>query len=449
MKNIWTEQNEEEKKEMENFCENYKDFLSVNKTERECTSFAIKEAEKRGFSDLKNYIKTNKKLKPGDKVFLSNMGKSIALFVIGKRPLEDGMRINGSHIDSPRLDLKISPLYESQGFCMMDTHYYGGIKKYQWTALPLALHGVIFKKDGKKIDFVFGEDDAVVGIPDILPHLERDDKKDIKGEDLNIIVGNTPDKKAKEKKFKNFILNILKEKGIEEEDFWSAEIEAVPSGKAKDFGLDRSMIIGYGQDDRVCSYANLRAILETENPEFTSVCLLMDKEEIGSVGATGMGSQFLESAVAEILNLCDNYSELKLKRALRNSCCLSSDVTAAVDPNFTAPFNPQTDAQFAGGISLQKYTGHGGKFSASEANAEFIAKLRKLLNDKKIAFNLSEMGKVDQGGGGTIAYLLAKYGMDVIDAGVPVLSMHAPFEITSKIDIFETFKCYKEFFLMD
>ena len=452
MKNIWTEYKDEKKrKQVEDFCTNYKNFLSNNKTERECTQFAIAEAQKKGFVNLVDVIKQNKKLKPGDKVFLSNMDKSIALFVIGKKPLEEGMRIVGAHIDSPRLDLKIKPLYESQGFCMLDTHYYGGIKKYQWTALPLAMHGVIVKKDGSKVNYVFGEDDeAVLGISDILPHLEKTpDKKDIKGEDLNVIAGNIPDDEAKEGKFKSFVLKVLKEKGIEEQDFYSAEFEIVPAGKAKDFGLDRSMIFGYGQDDKVCAFEALKALLETKNPTYTSVCLLMDKEEIGSQGATGMAGQFFENAVAEVLNLCGDYSELKVRRALKNSLCLSSDVTAAVDPNYVAPFCTEIDAHFAGGISFQKYTGHGGKYSSSEANAEFVAKLRKLLDDQKIFYQFTEMGKVDEGGGGTIAMFLAKYGMEVIDAGTCVLNMHAPWEISSKVDIFESFRCYKAFFVLD
>lgn len=452
MKNIWTEyKTEEQRQQIEELATEYKNFLSNNKTERECTQFAISQAEKAGFVDAKKLIASGKKLTPGDKVFFVNMNKSIALFVVGQKNTEEGMRVVGAHIDSPRLDLKIKPFYESQGFCMLDTHYYGGIKKYQWTALPLAMHGVVVKKDGSTLNFVFGEDDeAVLGISDILPHLQKtQDKKDIKGEDLNVIAGNIPDDKAKENKFKTFVLNILKEKGIEEEDFYSAELEIVPAGKAKDFGLDRSMIFGYGQDDKICAFEALKAITQIEKPMHTSVCLLMDKEEIGSNGATGMESQFFENCVAEFLNLCGNYSELKVRRALKNSFCLSSDVTAAMDPNYMAPFNSETDAMLSGGISFQKYTGYGGKYSASDANAEFVAKLRQLLDDKKIFGQFCEMGKVDEGGGGTIAMFLAKYGMEVIDAGNAILNMHAPWEISSKVDIFESFRCYKEFFLMD
>lgn len=443
---LWEKYQGEKSADMQKFCGEYKDFLSNNKTERECTKFAVLSAEKKGFKNLNDLKSKGKKLKAGDKVYAVNMDKSVALFVIGKTPMEKGLNIVAAHIDSPRLDLKAKPLYESQGFCMFDTHYYGGIKKYQWTACPLALHGVICKKDGKKIDFVYGEDDCVVGISDLLPHLERDDKKDIKGEDLNLIVGNTPDTKAKEAKFKNFVLNILKEKGIEEEDFFSAEIEVVPSGKAKEFGLDKSMIMGYGQDDRVCAYTGLMALLETEKPEKTICNLLVDKEEIGSVGATGMHSKWFENTVAEVMNLCGEYDELNLRRAMQNSNVLSSDVTAAVDPNFVAPFNSETDAHFAKGISFNKFTGSGGKYGANDANPEFIAQLRNCLDKEDVTYQATEMGKVDQGGGGTIAYIMAKFGMNVIDAGVPVLNMHAPWEITSKVDVYETFRAYKAFY---
>ena len=448
--NLWENYENEKGKEVEDFCKSYKEFLSNNKTERECTNFAVKMAEKNGFKPLHKLIKENKKLKAGDKVYAVNMDKNVVLFVIGKKPFSDGLNIVGAHIDSPRLDLKAKPLYESQGFCMLDTHYYGGIKKYQWTACPLALHGVIVKKDGTKHDFVVGEDDdSVVGISDLLPHLERGEKKEnVKGEDLNIIAGNKPDTKAKESKFKTFILNVLKEKGIEEEDFFSAEIEAVPAGKARDFGLDKSMIMGYGQDDRVCAYTTLRAIMETKTPENTAVCLLVDKEEIGSVGATGIHSKYFENTVAEVMNLCGQYTELNLRRALQNSNMLSSDVTAGVDPNYLAVFNPETDAHLAKGISFNKFTGSYGKAGANDANPEFIAKLRNCLDKAKVCYQATEMGKVDQGGGGTIAYIMAKFGMNVIDAGVPVLNMHAPWEITSKVDIYEAFRCYVEFFKM-
>ena len=447
--NLWETYSAKEKKLIYDFAENYREFISNNKTERECAKFAVSEAEKHGFKPLSEYIKSNKKLKTGDKVYAVNMNKSIVMFTIGKRPIEDGLLIVGAHIDSPRLDIKQKPIYESQGFCMLDTHYYGGIKKYQWTALPLAVHGVICKKDGSKHEVVFGEGDTVLGISDLLPHLDKkDDKKDFSGEDLNLVAGNTPDSSVEKDYFKTFVTNLLKEKGIEEDDLLSAELEVVPSGKAKNFGLDGSMVMGYGQDDRVCAYTGMQALFETKNPEFTCVNLLVDKEEIGSVGATGMHSKFFENTVAEVMNLMGEYSELKLRRALQNSNTLSSDVTAAVDPNFSAPFNVATDAHFAKGISFNKFTGHRGKYEANDANPEFIAKLRNCLDAAKVNYQITEMGKVDQGGGGTIAYIMANYGMNVIDAGVPVLNMHAPWELTSKADIYEAYKCYKAFFAL-
>ena len=333
---------------------------------------------------------------------------------------------------------------------MVDTHYYGGIKKYQWTCLPLAIHGVIFRKDGSKVEVVFGEnDDNSVAISDLLPHLDKDAAKEIKGEDLNLLAGNKADKDAKDNKFKAFILNILKEKNISEDDFFSAELEVVPSGRARDCGIDKSMIIGYGHDDRVCAFANLKALFETENPEYSVMSLLVDKEEIGSVGATGMHSQAFENSVAEIMNLCGQYNELALRRAFNRSNCISSDVTAAVDPNYPAPFNVATDAHFAKGISFNKFTGARGKSGANDANPEFIATLRDCLDKNNVTYQATEMGKVDQGGGGTIAYIMAKHGMNVIDAGVPVLNMHSPWEIISKADLFETYKCYKAFYKMD
>ncbi len=448
--NLWETYSDEEKQKIMAFCEEYRKFLSACKTERETINYAIKEAEKNHFVSLDEIIEKNKKLKPGDKIYVVNMNKNLILFIVGKQPIENGLNIIGSHVDSPRLDLKGKPLFESEGFCMLDTHYYGGIKKYQWIALPLALHGVICKKDGSKKDFVFGEgDDPVLGISDLLPHLDKDDKKDIKGEDLNVIAGNTADTKTKKNTFNSFIYNILKSYNINEDDLFSAEIEVVPAGEAKNFGLDSSMIMGYGQDDKVCSYASLKAIFEIENPKLSSVCLLIDKEEIGSVGATGMHSKFFENTIAEIMNVLGEFSELKLRRALKNSQMLSSDVTAAVDPNYITPFNLETDAHFAKGISFNKFTGSKGKYGANDANPEYISKLRKNLDDAKVVYQATEMGKVDQGGGGTIAYIMANYGMNVIDAGVPVLNMHAPWEITSKADIFETYKCYKVFYLMD
>ena len=446
--NLWEKYNEN-RAEVEDFCNGYKDFLSNCKTERECIRTAVQEAEKNGFKNLEKLIKENKKLKTGDKVYAVNMGKALVTFVVGKEPIENGINIVGAHVDSPRLDLKAKPLFESQGFCMIDTHYYGGIKKYQWTAQPLAVHGVIVKKNGELLNVVIGEnDDTVFAISDLLPHLERGAVKEIKGEDLNLIAGNIADDKAKEKKFKQFVLNILKEKGVTEEDFFSAELEVVPAGKARDCGLDRSMIMGYGQDDRVCAYTGFKAILEVKNPQYSVMNLLVDKEEIGSVGATGMESKYFENALVEIMQLCGQYSELALRRALNRSKMLSSDVTAAVDPIYVEPFNVETDAHFAKGISFNKFTGSRGKSGANDANPEFIARLRDCLDKANVTYQATEMGKVDQGGGGTIAYIMAKYGMDVIDAGVPVLNMHAPWEITSKVDVYETYRAYKAFYNM-
>ncbi len=437
--------------EVETFCDGYKNFLSSCKTERECIKYAVKQAKAHGFKSLNDLMKKNGKLKPGDKVYAINMDKAIVLFVVGKQPIENGINIVGAHIDSPRLDLKAQPLFESQGFCMLDTHYYGGIKKYQWIAMPLAVHGVVVRKDGTKEDVVFGEDGPVLAITDLLPHLEnkeKEDKKDIKGEDLNLIAGNIPLAKAKEDKVKAFILNILKEKNISEDDLFSAELEVVPSGKARDCGLDGSMIIGYGHDDRVCAYTALQSLFTVEKPDVSTVCLLVDKEEIGSVGATGMESMYFENALAEIMNLCGQYNELSLRRTLNRSKMLSSDVTAAVDPIYVDPYNVQTDAHLSHGISFNKFTGHRGKSGANDANPEFIAHLRACLDKANIRYQATEMGKVDQGGGGTIAYIMAKYGMDVIDAGVPVLSMHAPWEIVSKVDVYETFRAYQAFYNM-
>lgn len=448
MENLW-EKYGEKREEVDTFCENYKNFLSECKTERECVRFAIKKAEEYGFKSLNKLIEKGEKLSAGDKVYAINMDKALVLFIVGKQPIEKGINIIGSHIDSPRLDLKANPLYETADFCMLDTHYYGGIKKYQWTAMPLALHGVVIKKNGERVEVCIGEkdDDCVLGISDLLPHLERETSKkgDLKGEDLNILAGSIADTKVEKDKIKSNILAILKQKNIEEQDFFSAEIEVVPAGRARDFGLDRSMVLGYGQDDRVCAYTSLMATLETENPEFSTMCLWVDKEEIGSVGATGMSSKYFENAVAEIMNLTGQYSELAMRRAFNNSAMISSDVTAGVDPNYPAPFNTATDAHLGKGISFNKYTGAYGKSGANDANPEFIGKLRKIMDENEVMFQATEMGKVDEGGGGTIAYIMAKYGMNVIDAGVPVLNMHAPWEITSKADIYETYRAYVAF----
>lgn len=430
------------------FCEGYKTFLTNAKTERESIIETLKIIEKEGFKNLNEIIKNNKKLKAGDKVYAINMDKAIILAVIGSEPLENGMNIVGSHIDSPRLDLKATPLYEDSELCLLDTHYYGGIKKYQWVATPLALHGIVIKKDGEKIRVTYGEneDDAVLGITDLLPHLEKEAKIGITGEQLNLLVGSIPDKDAKKDKVKANILKILKEKNIEEDDLFSAEIEVVPAGKARDFGLDKSMIMAYGQDDRVCAYPSIMALLNNKKPKRTCVCLLVDKEEIGSVGATGMESMFFENTIADIISLTTEYSDLKRRHCLSNSKMLSSDVTAAYDPNKPDPFNKNTEAFLGHGISLCKYTGARGKSGASDANPEYIASLRNIFENDKIFYQATEMGKVEAGGGGTIAYLMAKYDMDVIDAGVPVLSMHAPWEITSKVDIYETYLAYDCFY---
>ena len=450
MDNLWKKY-AENRAPLEQFCDGYKDFLSTCKTERECIKYAIKRAEQAGYKSLATLMEQGGKLKTGDKVYAVNMNKTIVLVVIGKQPIEQGLNIVGAHIDSPRIDLKATPIYESTGFCLFDTHYYGGIKKYQWTALPLALHGVVIKKDGSNIELSIGEEpsDTVFGISDLLPHLDRKPEsklKDVAGEDLNVLVGTIEDGKAEKEKIKSNILNILKEKGIEADDFFSAEIEMVPAGRARDFGLDRSMVMGYGQDDRVCAYTALMAALEIEKPERTTMCLLVDKEEIGSVGATGMASQYFENVLAEIMNLAGQYSELALRRAMTRSMMLSSDVTAAVDPNNLAPFNVTTDAHFGMGLSFNKYNGSGGKTGSNDANPEFIGKLRAIMDEAGVQYQATEMGKVDEGGGGTIAYLMAKYGMDVIDAGVPVLNMHAPWEITSKADIYEAYRGYKAFY---
>ncbi len=449
MENIWNKYSQSKLKKMEVFCDEYKEFLSQCKTERECIDTFSNIAEKNGFVNLEKALNENKKLKAGDKVYAVNMGKAMLLMVIGSEPMIKGFNIIGSHIDSPRLDLKATPIYENNELCMFDTHYYGGIKKYQWTALPLAIHGIVVKKDGTKIKVVYGEDekDAVVGITDLLPHLEKSKEKlEIKGEDLNILVGSIPDKTAEKDKVKANIIKILQKQNIDENDLFSAELEVVPSGKARDFGLDKSMIMGYGQDDRVCAYTSFKALMEVDKPKTTALCLLVDKEEIGSVGATAMNSKFYENSIAEIMNLCGQYDELSMRRALNKSKMLSSDVTAAFDPNYPTPMNEKTDAHLARGISFNKYTGSKGKSGANDANPEFIAKLRNVLDENNVFYQATEMGKVDAGGGGTIAYIMAGYGMEVIDAGVPLLNMHAPWEISCKVDVYESYLCYKAFY---
>jgi len=451
---VWDKLSEKELSSLMTFAEDYKRFMDNSKTEREAVVEIVKYAEKAGFKNLKEYIAADKKLKSGDKVYAVNMDKTVAMFVIGNKPLENGMNIVGSHIDSPRLDLKPNPLYEEIGISLLKTHYYGGIKKYQWVTIPLALHGVIIKKGGEKVNVVIGEDenDPVLYITDLLVHLSADqmDKKlskAIEGEDLNILFGSIPLKdEEKGKKVKMNILRLLNEKyGIEEEDFVTAELEVVPAGKARDVGLDRSMIMAYGHDDRVCAYTSLRAILEVEKPEKTSVVLFVDKEEVGSIGATGMQSRFFENTVAEVMELTGSYSELKLRRALANSRMLSSDVTAAVDPTYQSVNEKYNAAYLGKGIAFAKYTGSRGKSGCNDANAEYVGALRDIFNENGITWQTGELGKVDQGGGGTIAYILAKYDMEVIDCGVPMFSMHAPWEITSKADVYETYRAYKVF----
>ena len=441
----------------EKLIENYKDFLTNGKTERECVNQIVELAEKKGYKNIDDVTK----LKKGDKVYIKQMNKAIALFEIGSDSLEKGINILGAHIDSPRLDAKQNPLYEKDCMVYLNTHYYGGIKKYQWTTLPLAIHGVVCQKNGKIINVVLGEDenDPVFCISDILPHLAQDQMKDkasdfIKGEDLDLIMGSvTPENKnSKEEKNrgKKNILKLLNEKyGIEEKDFESAELEIVPAGKARDLGLDRSMILSYGQDDRSCAYASLAAMLNQKAEDRTTCCLCVDKEEIGSVGATGMASNMFENMIAELIALTeDNYSELKVRRCLANSYMLSSDVNAAYDPMNANLFDKDNTSMLGGGVTFQKYTGSRGKSGASDANPEFIAKVRKYMDEANVHYQMAELGKVDQGGGGTIAYHAARYGMNVLDAGIAVLSMHAPWEITNKEDMCQLYQGYKTFLLL-
>ncbi len=452
-KNAWKDYSAEEKEKAFSFAEQYKEFISNCKTERECVKEFEKRAKAAGYIPVEEVVKERKKLQPGDKVFCNNMGKEIAMFQIGKRPLEDGMNILGAHIDSPRLDIKQNPLYEDTEMALLDTHYYGGIKKYQWVALPLAIHGVVVKKDGTKVEVSVGEkeDDPVFGVSDILIHLAQTQmakkaSEAVNGEDLNILVGSIPLEGEEKDAVSANIKKILEETyGIQEEDFLSAELEVVPAGKARDYGFDRGLIMGYGQDDRSCAFPSFDAMLAARDPERTSVCLLVDKEEIGSVGATGMTSRFFENMVAEVMNACGQYSELALRRALAHSCVLSSDVSAAFDSNYPDVFEKKNTAFLGRGIVFNKFTGSRGKSGSNDANAEYLGHLRSILDAKGVHFQTAELGKVDQGGGGTIAYILAKYDMQVVDSGVAVLNMHAPWEITSKADLYEARKCYLTF----
>lgn len=463
-KNAWEKYPEGKKRdEVFKFAEEYRQFISNCKTERECTSFLYEKALKEDFVDLNDVIKKGKKLKAGDRVVANKMGKGLAMFIIGKKDLDEGMNILGAHIDSPRMDLKQVPVYQDllykTNFTLLDTHYYGGIKKYQWVTLPLALHGVVCKKDGTTVQINIGDKpgDPVLGVTDLLIHLSADQMekkaaKVIDGENLDLLIGSIPGPEKDDKdetikeRVKANILNILeKEYNIEEEDFLSAEIEVVPAGEARDYGLDRSMIMGYGHDDRVCAYPSFMAMLDVKKPEYTSVCLLVDKEEIGSVGASGMQSHFFEDCVAELVGVQGDYSDLKVRRAMRNSKVLSSDVSAAMDPLFASTMDTKNSAYFGNGLVFNKYTGARGKSGSNDANAEYVAKLRKVMDDNEVTFQTAELGKVDQGGGGTIAYILANYGMNVIDSGVAVLNMHAPWEIISKVDLYEALKGYVAF----
>jgi len=479
-KNAWETYNEEQLQELEKLNREYRDFLDHGKTERECVDAIVELAEAAGYKELEEVMQAGGKLKKGDKVYSVWMNKSIVLFRLGSKPMTEGINILGAHIDSPRLDVKQNPLYEDGGFAYLDTHYYGGVKKYQWVTLPLAIHGVVVKKDGTTIELNIGEDedDPVFFVSDLLIHLageqlEKKAAKVIEGEALDLIVGSRPiviekdgqdgndaqeteqdGKEEQDKKNKNKakevvkagILDILKENyEIEEEDFLSAELEIVPAGKAREAGFDRSMILSYGQDDRVCAFTSLKAMLDLQDTERTVCCILVDKEEVGSVGATGMRSQFFENAIAELMNLTGEYSELNVRRCLAHSCMLSSDVSAGFDPSYASCFEKKNAAFLGKGMVFNKFTGSRGKSGSNDANAEYIAHLRKIMDEKGIAYQTAELGKVDVGGGGTIAYILALYGMNVIDSGVAVLNMHAPWEATSKADVYEAYRGYIAF----
>lgn len=447
-KNTW-EKYKDNLNEVMEYNEGYKDYISKNKTERACVKDSIRLAKEKGFKPLDSF----ETLKPGDKVYVNNRDKNIALFVIGNKPLTEGMRILGAHIDSPRMDLKQNPLYESEGFALADTHYYGGVKKYQWVTIPLSLYGVVAKKDGTVVDVVIGEDDndPVVGISDLLIHLAADqlDKKAakvIEGENLDVTLGNMPLAGEEKDAVKANILKLLKDKyDIEEEDFVSAEIEVVPSGKARDYGLDRSMIAGYGHDDRVCAYTSLTAILDMDVCDYTCCTILVDKEEIGSVGATGAHSLFFENTIGEMLVKMGIDSFVQTRLTLSRSKMLSSDVSAGVDPLYVSVNDKKNAAYLGNGIVFNKYTGARGKSGSNDASAEYVARIRAVMDESKIHYQTAELGKVDQGGGGTIAYILGNYNMDVIDAGIAVLNMHAPMEIVSKVDVYETYQAYKAF----
>ena len=457
----WSSYNSQQMEELEQISKRYKSCLDAGKTERECVELGVRMAQEAGYRDLNEVMAAGESLKAGDKVYAVCMKKMLVLFRLGEEPVSAGMNILGAHIDSPRIDVKQNPLYENEGLAYLDTHYYGGIKKYQWVAQPLALHGVIVKKDGKTEKVSIGEDenDPVFVITDLLIHLaqeqmEKKASKVIEGEKLDLLIANRPleetagDEKEKEA-IKANVLRLLKEKyDMAEEDFLSAELEIVPAGRARDCGLDRSMILSYGQDDRVCAFTSLFAMLDVTEAKRTGCCLLVDKEEIGSVGATGMHSRFFENTVAELIAMTEGESDLKVRRALMNSRMLSSDVSAAYDPMFAEAFEKRSSAFFANGITFNKFTGSRGKSGSNDANAEYIAALRKALDDAGVAYQFAELGRVDLGGGGTIAYIMAIYGMEVIDSGVAVLNMHAPYEVTSKADVYEAVKGYRAFLNM-
>lgn len=441
--------------DMENvfkYSEEYKEFLNRGKTERHCVKEIVSMAKQRGYISVEEAI-SNNEIKSGQKIYAINRDKGVALFVIGKKNISEGMKIIGGHIDSPRLDLKPNPLYEDSDLGMLKTHYYGGIKKYQWVTIPLAMYGVVILKDGTPVEISIGdgENDPVFCITDLLPHLSVDQNgkkmsEGIAGEDLNVLFGSIPDEDEESNKVKYTILKLLNEKyNMEEEDFLSAEIEIVPAGFAKDLGIDRSMIISYGHDDRVCSFAGVKAIFDIQDPEYTASVICVDKEETGSEGNTGMKSKFFENVVSELINIQEDYSELKVKRAFYNSKVLSADVTAGYDPNFASVYDKSNSCKIGNGVVLMKYTGSRGKSGSSDSNAEFVAEIRSIFNREGIAWQTAELGKVDQGGGGTIAFILANYGAEVIDCGVGVLSMHAPYEVISKVDIYEMYRGYKAF----
>ena len=453
MEIAWKKYNQKQRKEVFAFAETYRKFLSDCKTERECVAEGIRIAEAHGFKNIEDCIKNKTKLQPGDKVYLNNKGKDLALFIIGKKPLSEGMNILGAHIDSPRIDWKQHPFYEDHDIALADTHYYGGIKAYQWVTLPLALHGVVCRKDGTSVNIVIGEkaSDPVVGISDLLIHLSREQlqktaSKVIEGEDLNVTLGSIPLEKAEKEAVKANILKLLKKKyDIDEEDFISAEIEVVPAGPARHYGLDESMIMGYGHDDRVCAYTSLMALMEIDNPEKTVSCMLVDKEEVGSIGSTGMQSYFYENIVAELVDLVEGYDYLKFRRCLANSKMLSSDVSAAYDPNYPSVNELKNTAFFGYGIVVNKYVGSGGKSGSNDAHPEYIAEIRKVWDEAGISWQTAELGRVNRGGGGTIAYIMAKYNMQVIDSGVAVQNMHAPWEVVSKADVYEAKNAYVAF----